>query len=693
MLVLAALALTGCIQSFAIGSSSTVGAGIELYNDPNNVAPYVNNFQIVEKQQDQIEYDDQGQPIIDPSTGKPQTKSITIYTLEPIVKANFLADRQTIKELKTKWGAPYGAYGNQSSTVRILDTKGQALVKPELGLTGSTPETGQLVRGDQSDQPLFMNNLVLEQLEAKSYQPQNQWRDLNFFVVKKPDTNEANLTPEQKKVWAKGISAIDAFGAFTPYERGSVTQKWTPVQIENGQYVTYDADGDGYNDSTQTVQIKNPARIAKFKFGFDAEVVTLSSDLTSYETSAEAYARDFIQTIANTTIQFAQVDPLLTKLQQIKANPTTGKVSTLDAGQRLGLLSKANLSKLFLPPPPDQSAIDETKLLSHQERAAVLAYQRELTGLLSRFGFGIKEQSYAAKASEWNEPYKVQFLPEKKREDIKTLVLGGAPVPQKTITNWAEAWGLGPFYGLVVWPLSFLMNGLVRAMPGLGGWDVIISIFVAVILSRIFVTLLSYKSIFSQHKQQMIAPKKAKIDAKYEPHKGNKQLEQRKRQEMAELYRKHNISMSAQLFGILVSSPIFLAMWRVVQGIVGIKSTTWLGIQFSAQSWKELFAGSWQYLPLMLIAILMQAAAQFLPKYLSKKRLAERVNVAEKAAMKKANKVQNIISVVFIFFPVIFEAGVQIYWIVGAIWQIAITLIVHWVVKTDFYKNKLSKYV
>jgi YidC/Oxa1 family membrane protein insertase len=39
----------------------------------------------------------------------------------------------------------------------------------------------------------------------------------------------------------------------------------------------------------------------------------------------------------------------------------------------------------------------------------------------------------------------------------------------------------------------------------------------------------------------------------------------------------------------------------------------------------------------------------------------ERSNVAEKAAMKKANRTQNIIMVIFIFMAIIFEAGVQIY--------------------------------
>jgi YidC/Oxa1 family membrane protein insertase len=74
-----------------------------------------------------------------------------------------------------------------------------------------------------------------------------------------------------------------------------------------------------------------------------------------------------------------------------------------------------------------------------------------------------------------------------------------------------------------------------------------------------------------------------------------------------------------------------------------------------------LFSGEWQYLFLIILAVIVQAGSQFLPRYLNKKRMNERSNVAEKAAMKKANRTQNIIMVIFIFMAVIFEAGVQIY--------------------------------
>lgn len=246
---------------------------------------------------------------------------------------------------------------------------------------------------------------------------------------------------------------------------------------------------------------------------------------------------------------------------------------------------------------------------------------------------------------------------------------------------------------MVVWPIAYTISGLSNAMPSMNGWGAILSIIIAVIFTRIFTLLFTYKSLFSQHKQQMLAPKKAKIDAKYEGYKGNKQMEQRKRQEIADLYKKNNVSLVGPLLGVLITMPIFLAMWRVVQGIPDIKSSTWLGIQFSLTSWRELFNGAWQYLPLLIVAVVVQLASQLLPRYLSKKRMSERANVSEKAALKKANKTQNIMMLVFVFLAVAFEAGVQIYWIVGGLWQISQTLFVNWIVKTDFYKEKLYKYV
>ena len=721
MFCLAALSLTGFIQSCVLKSSSTVGSGIELYNNKDKIAPYVNNFQIKEKEIEKTKYDKDGNQLINKDDGSIEKEIVKTFILEPLLKENFLATGKTVKELSDKWGNYYGASNSHSSTLRILDEKGNPILNPEKGLVGDPNSPEQLVKGTSNNNlALFMNDKILNTFKngdpdhdnqpgtsIEDYTPQNVWKELNFFAVKRP-SNPDSLTEDQKKIWAKGVTGINSFGAFQAFEEGK-DKKWRPVKVENGQYLTYDIDGDGINDLIEPVQIKDPERISKFKFGFVGEIVSLSSEETDYTIGSERFARDFIQTLANVVIQFEQLNPLFSKLQTIKSTDVT----KLDANARFDLLSKNNLEKLFIGNGyedqnqiiDDNDSTKQGKLLSYEERDAIFTYQAEVINLLNQFKFGIKEQVYDEPKSNqlvsdstkekdnWNDPYKVTFLPGVERQKMNNVLIGGSPIEQVTITSWGDAWGYGPFYGLVVWPLSFIMNSLVNSMPAMDGWGIVIAIFVAVIAARIFGTLLSYKSVFSQHKQQMLNPKKAKIDAKYEPHKGNKQMEQRKRQELADLYRKNNISMSSQFFGMLLSMPIFLAMWRVIQGIVGIKSTTWLGIQFSAVSWQELFAGSWQYLPLLIITILFQVAAQVLPRYLTKKRMKERVNVAEKAAMKKANKVQNIMMVVFILMPVIFEAGVQIYWIVGAIWQISITLIVHWVVKTDFYRNKLYKYV
>ena len=712
MLALAALSLTGCIQSFTLGSSSTVGSGIELYNDKNKVAPYVNNFQIRDTNQTVPDFDENGNQKIDPATGKPATKTQVNQILDPLPKENFLPNPQTIaalqEQLPTQLKDQYGVYDNQSSSLRILDKNGQEIINPNQSLKSTSNGLEQLVKGD-SGKYLFSNSHILRALDNdpnNNYEPQNIWKEINFFVTKRP-ANESFLTDKEKQNWGKGFANIDNSASFQAYEQNPRDSKWYPVRVENAQFVTYDVNHDGIDDVSQPVVIQDPNRLAKFRFAFDGEIVTLSTDKASFSKNSELFARDFIQSITNTTIQFSQYNPFIEKLKTLSPNQVIKQTNTenLTAAQRFELLTSTNLQKLFLTHQinptrgPDQAlaVADETKLLTYQERAAVVDYQTEMTGQLNRFGFGIKPQTYGTDSSKgqvpWGTPYEGQFFPNEVRDNVANRIIGGAPVQQKTVTNWGEAWSLGPFYGLVVWPLAFVMNGLVNSLPVMAGWGTIFAIFIAVIATRFIGTLLSYKSIFSQHKQQTIAPKKAKIDAKYEGHKGNKQLEQRKRQELADLYKKNNISFSAQFMGMLISSPIFLAMWRVIQGIVGIKSTTWLGIQFSVQSWRELFAGAWQYLPLMLIAVLFQAASQILPRYLNKKRLAERASVAEKAALKKSNKVQNIVMAVFIFLPLIFEAGVQIYWIVGAIWQIAITLIVHWIVRTEFYKQKLSKYV
>lgn len=713
-LFLAALALTGCIQSMVLRSSSTVGSGIEFYNGKNNVAPYVNNFKINKSKVKRYKFDENGNYVYD-ENGKRVEEEDEINVLEPLKKENYLVSNQTISNLKEQLNKTYsenianfyGEYNNRSSSLRIVGLNDKNLSstdnKDGNGLNGLENGKDDLIKGTKTDNYLFLNNIMLEKMaeEGIDYTIQNNWYDINFFVAKKPE-NEKDLTTTQKNIWGRGITNIN--NSFQAYEK--INNVWRPVQIQNGQYVTYDADGDGRNDSETLVNITNPERISKFKYALNADVVSLKKE-NSHLFNSEKYARDFIQSLANIVIQFDQVNNFINNIISKPNDPKPSDLSIKDKFENYlsfeklnNLTSDYNKTNSFVrenqqAPENIRNAIDDSKLFSAKQKESIVAYQESMLDVISKSGFGIRPQVYDDESNpnnaSWSDPYNVEFLPTINNK--KDKLIGAAPVEQKPITSWGDAWGLGPFYGLVVWPIAYTISGLSNAMPSMNGWGAILSIIIAVIFTRIFTLLFTYKSLFSQHKQQMLAPKKAKIDAKYEGYKGNKQMEQRKRQEIADLYKKNNVSLVGPLLGVLITMPIFLAMWRVVQGIPDIKSSTWLGIQFSLTSWRELFNGAWQYLPLLIVAVVVQLASQLLPRYLSKKRMSERANVSEKAALKKANKTQNIMMLVFVFLAVAFEAGVQIYWIVGGLWQISQTLFVNWIVKTDFYKEKLYKYV
>ncbi|NQZ29358.1 MAG: membrane protein insertase YidC [Mycoplasmatales bacterium] len=261
----------------------------------------------------------------------------------------------------------------------------------------------------------------------------------------------------------------------------------------------------------------------------------------------------------------------------------------------------------------------------------------------------------------------------------------------RAIYNWKTSWKLGPFYGMFVYPLSRLVLALVGGFPMMSGWESLLAIAFAVIIIRTFAYMLTFKSTLQQVKQQELSSKKAAIEAKYEQYKGNKQMEQRKRQEMSEMFKKEGISPLGSIGSVFLTMPIFLAMWKIIGGIPHLKSTSWLGIHFSQTSWRELFHGEVQYLPLMIVAATVQGISIYIPRLLTKRRDKNRINAHQKAALKKANKTQNIMMAVFVFMALIFSAGLQVYWIFGGLFTIAQNLVNHKIIKWQSKRNKQKR--
>ncbi|WGI36656.1 membrane protein insertase YidC [Mesomycoplasma lagogenitalium] len=267
--------------------------------------------------------------------------------------------------------------------------------------------------------------------------------------------------------------------------------------------------------------------------------------------------------------------------------------------------------------------------------------------------------------------------------------------PQKPVVTWGDSWGLGPFYGLFIWPMSKIMIALADSMSLMStfGWSSIITILIGVLITKIISFSFRFKSLFSQNKQQELQVKKAKIDAKYLPHKGNKQMEARQKQEIADLYKKNNVSPVEPFKQLLITMPIFIAMWRILQGIPSIKATTWLAMNLSSTSWQELFGGNWIYLPILLITAIIQIVQQILPRILAKKNKTYLMNAAETAAMKKQRKTQLYTGAIFLFMGLMFQASIQIYWIFGGLWEIGQILFVHYFQRTKLFKEKVRPWI
>ncbi|AWX42626.1 Oxa1Ec [Metamycoplasma cloacale] len=263
-------------------------------------------------------------------------------------------------------------------------------------------------------------------------------------------------------------------------------------------------------------------------------------------------------------------------------------------------------------------------------------------------------------------------------------------IPQKALATYGDYWAQGPFYGMFVYPINQFMQAITHSL-GTTGWSIILALILTVILVRLITFFISFKSLFMQSKLEELNQKKAKIEAKYAEYKNDKKMQQRKQLEISELYKKEKVSPFGQIITMLITLPILIVIFRIISASPEIKYASWYGIQMSASSIQRLIAKEYIYLPIIIFSVGIQALAQYTPKLLNrKKNKALRIDAYEQAAVKKSNRTNNIISLVFIFIGVIFSAGLQIYWIISGIWTIVQAIFVHYFQRTKFFKNKIE---
>jgi len=256
--------------------------------------------------------------------------------------------------------------------------------------------------------------------------------------------------------------------------------------------------------------------------------------------------------------------------------------------------------------------------------------------------------------------------------------------------TWGDAWSHGLFEGLIVYPVSALMDSLSFAFdPGLSGAGQIWALIITTIIVRALVTLLTFKSTMDQQKMQALQPQIAKIQAKYPNSNTNKAEQAKVSQETMTLYKRNNINMFSSIITIFIQFPVFVSVWGALQGSAVLSSGQVLGLRLSDTissvlsnfngAWYANENGWWTAAILFILMAGIQFVAMKLPQWITAKRTKKIAKTSANPAADKSSKTMKNVSWVMLIMTVVMgfmlPAAMGVYWAIGGLVQMAQTAI------------------
>lgn len=265
---------------------------------------------------------------------------------------------------------------------------------------------------------------------------------------------------------------------------------------------------------------------------------------------------------------------------------------------------------------------------------------------------------------------------------------------QMDSVSWGDAWSHGLFEGLIVYPVSCLMDSLSFSFdPGLSGVGQIWALVLTTLIVRAIVVLLTFKSTLDQQKMQALQPQIARIQAKYPNSNTNNAERQKLQQETMTLYKRNNVNMFSSFITILVQFPVFISVWGALQGSAVLSSGEVLNLRLSdtissvltnfSGAWYSNANGWWTAAVLFILMSVIQFVAMKLPQWISAaktKKIAK--TTANPAADKNAQTMKTVSWVMLIFTIVMgfmLPAAMGVYWAIGGLISMAQTGITQFV--------------
>ncbi|MBR0576543.1 membrane protein insertase YidC [Proteiniclasticum sp. BAD-10] len=187
-------------------------------------------------------------------------------------------------------------------------------------------------------------------------------------------------------------------------------------------------------------------------------------------------------------------------------------------------------------------------------------------------------------------------------------------------------------------------------------WGLAIVLFT--ILFNILMLPVNLTQIKSMKKQQAIQPELAKLQAKYKN-------DPQKMQEMQmKLYKDNNVSMFGGCLPLLITYPIFIAMFGVFRQLVAEGKLTGMGFTFLIP---DLAANH------NIILSVLSVLTMLLSTYIS----TMRTKVADNPAAASANRMQYAMAALFGWITYTSNSALGLYWITGNIFRIFQYLVIN----------------
>ena len=263
--------------------------------------------------------------------------------------------------------------------------------------------------------------------------------------------------------------------------------------------------------------------------------------------------------------------------------------------------------------------------------------------------------------------------------------------------DWGYAWSKGLFEGLLIYPIAYVVDSLTTIFAGTNaglisgnGWAQVGAILLVTVILRTLIMLISLKTTLGQAKMQKIQPQLAKLQEKYPNSNTNQYEKQRLAQEQMALYKKNKISPFGSIIVMIVQFPIFISVWGALSGSSALSTGTFYNMNLSMTVWEALnntaglpgnVNGWWTAFILIILMTLFQIAATIVPMLIQRAQRKKVEKLGKNNAVAKQNKTMKIVQFVMlamiIFMGFTLPSAMGVYWIAGAIFSLAQTLIMH----------------